>query len=150
MPSRDFGHGNDTSAPQSGGSGGNRSLVLKLAGPRICGAPRVMVRWPAVLRGSALRGPHRARRDGVPRRLAPESLAEKELSDFSPLWFLRGLRFYEGATTCLGLKSPGLSICVTACVMQATRRMPNGACSFHCCLRHGEWDVRERWICARW
>src|SRR5438128_3391658 len=80
----------------------------------------------------------------------PESLAEKELSDFSPLWFLRGLRFYEGATTCLGLKSPGLSICVTACVMQATRRMPNGACSFHCCLRHGEWDVRERWICARW
>ena len=26
----------------------------------------------------------------------PESLAEKELSDFSPLWFLRGLRFYEG------------------------------------------------------
>ena len=29
-------------------------------------------------------------------QVLPESLAEKELSDFSPLWFLRGLRFYEG------------------------------------------------------
>src|SRR5437016_13319400 len=58
MPSHDFGHGNDTSAPQSGGSGGNRSFVMKLAGPRICGAPLVMVRWPAVLRGSALRASH--------------------------------------------------------------------------------------------
>jgi len=28
--------------------------------------------------------------------LSSQSLAEKELSDFSPLWFLRGLRFYEG------------------------------------------------------
>src|SRR6266516_814100 len=55
MPSRDFGHDDDTSAPQSGGSGGNRSLVLKLAGLRICGAPRVMVRRAAVLRGSHLR-----------------------------------------------------------------------------------------------
>src|SRR6266516_3570169 len=58
MPSRDFGHDDDTSAPQSGGSGGNRSLVLKLAGLRICGAPRVMVRRAAVLRGSALRASH--------------------------------------------------------------------------------------------
>src|SRR6266487_1226133 len=107
---------------------------------------RMELSLPAVISVGVTLALSRHRLDSV----YPQSLAEKELSDFSPLWFLRGLRFYEGATTCLGLKSPGLSICVTACVMQATRRMPNGACSLHCCLRHGEWDVRERWICARW
>src|SRR6266571_5057813 len=67
MPSRDFGHDDDTSAPQSGGSGGNRSLVLKLAGLRICGAPLVMVRRTAVLRTTALASKD-APRPGTPKR----------------------------------------------------------------------------------
>ena len=48
-----------------------------------------------------------------------ERLTRKELSDFSHLWLV-GVASNDGATRCLGLKSPVASIGATVCGMQAT------------------------------